>query len=197
MNKELIETNNNHGAVLDENGNVNLIKKENDSCQFEEILSKENDLENLKSQLEDHQHDLNWNEIKTGLAKIYNFLAIAVAIIPFVFSPISLPTLGVSLFFYSCIKVGSLCVWGTKRRRNREKQKLTSDIETKKLEISNLEKELTKAKEKAKYKVEKPTINQSKEENYRKESSLEFSIPIDNDNSKKNNKVKVLSLSKR
>lgn len=47
MNKDLIEINNNCGAVSDENGDIKIIKKDSEEKDFLEILTTENEIENI------------------------------------------------------------------------------------------------------------------------------------------------------
>lgn len=47
MNKDLIEINNNYGVVSDENGDIKIIKKDSEEIDFLEILTTENEIENI------------------------------------------------------------------------------------------------------------------------------------------------------
>lgn len=70
MNKDLIKIDDNHGYVSNDRGDINLVSKENDSHDFEEILSKENDLENLNSDLNNDEHELYSTKVKRTAAEI-------------------------------------------------------------------------------------------------------------------------------
>ncbi len=50
MNKELFQLNDNLGAVTNEKGNLRVVYKGNNNCEFKDILEKENELELLKNE---------------------------------------------------------------------------------------------------------------------------------------------------
>lgn len=52
MNKDLIMIDKNCNAVSDENGNIRIIKKDSDKINFLEILSTENEIENIALDIE-------------------------------------------------------------------------------------------------------------------------------------------------
>ena len=51
MNQSFIQINDNTAVVIDENKKIIIIKKDNDEYTFEEILKKENELEQMKYEL--------------------------------------------------------------------------------------------------------------------------------------------------
>ncbi len=191
MNQSLIKLNNNHGLVTDENGNISLISKENDSYDFKEILLKDNDLEELNLKLEMTKEQLDDNKTKTIAAKIMNTLVVGIVI----FLYINLHSIASSVILYLYFKALLILTFGTRIERNNNKMKLTTDIEKMELEIQTLEKELTKIKEKSKYKINDSTVKVStidEEKTY-----TEMSLPLDSCISKENSKIRVLKLSKR
>ena len=70
MNRNLVEYNDNHGASIDEYGNITMITKDKKDYNFEEILQKENKLELLNddmsiasTQYNDSKSILKWSRI--------------------------------------------------------------------------------------------------------------------------------------
>ncbi len=199
MNQHLIQINNNCGVVSDEDGNISLIKKENDLYDFEKTLLKENELETLELKLKNSKEALSDNNQNKIFGEIANagLIVLEVAIFASLHSILSIKMLiAVMAIAYMPFKGLISVICGTRIGRHFKKKKLTADIEKIELDISTLEKELKEIKEKSKYKVEYQTATNSNEETSTKEICHEISMPIDNI-SERNNKVRVLSLSKR
>ena len=51
MNEYLSQINDNYGIVSDENGEIKVVTKSENNCEFQDILLKENELENLNQEL--------------------------------------------------------------------------------------------------------------------------------------------------
>ena len=198
MNQKLVQINNNCGMVSDENGDINFIEKENDSYNFEEILLIENNLEELKSKLEDCKNKLFLNKQKTIYGNLANIFLIIMEILLLIFlhSIIPLGTLiALVIFSYILFKETLLLTYGTIGKKYKEKNKLIADIEKLELELPKLEKKLKEIKEKSKYKVSVSTVEETKT-NVEKIYS-EISLSMDRYTPKKRDMVKVLSLTKK
>ena len=73
MNQNLVQVNSNYGAVSDKKGNISIISKESGDYDFESILKKENELEdltfklnNFKNKLSDNKRNMIFGEITTA-----------------------------------------------------------------------------------------------------------------------------------
>ncbi len=202
MNQNLVEINNNCGIVSDENGNVSLIEKKNDTYNFEEILLKENQIENLKLKLEDYSKKLDQNKFDIIGGEIISTVLIATEIgLAIAFNSVLTLKELILLMTLSYLSVKGLFsfMYGTRIGRYIKKKKLTSEIEKIESEIPELEKELANIKEKSKYKVECSTINESNEKTLANEFDYNLSLPMAMNNyyaPKVTNKVRVLKLRK-
>ena len=191
MNQKLVEINNNYGIVSDENGNISFIEKENDSYNFEEILLKENNLDDLKSKLENYKNKLSDNKEKIIYDYITDACLIVLEIILFAFLHSTVPLnilIALIIGCYIIPKMVSSLLFGTRLGKHIQKKKLTTDIEMMELEINTIEKELTEIKEKSKYKVNDSTFDET--------IYPKISLSMDSYNVKQD-KVRVLSLSKK
>ena len=74
MNQDLIQANDNYGAVTDEFGNTTIITKENNNISFETILNKENEIENLNHILSIRKSELKRNSEKFQINLESNYL---------------------------------------------------------------------------------------------------------------------------
>lgn len=186
MNKNLVQMDDNSAFVSDENGNVSLVRSENDEVKLEDILNAENELE-----ASIYQHEL----VKFRLDEInMNFFfgeAINVAAVTFgsiiyyvgaIVSGAPSPGLLGGIIFYLMIKGLGIKAYGSRIGRHKKKKQLSVE----KLEIEGkiieLNKELENMKEKVSY--EKKSID-TVEYNY------ELPLAINNVN-----KVKVRKLVK-
>lgn len=194
-----MQINNNCGVVSDEDGNISIIKKENDLYDFEKILLKENELESLELKLKNSKKALSNNKQKMICGEIASVFLIMseVVLLASCLSAAPIKILIIAMAFYYVIgKLSISTYFGTRIGRYFKKKKLTAAIEKMELDILTLKKELMEIKEKSKYKVEYQTATKSNEKNFTEEICHEVSMPIDNI-SKRNNKVRILSLSKR
>ena len=64
MYKDLIMIDKNCSAVSDENGNIRIIKKDSDNINFLEILSTENEIENIALDIEKYKKEISILEHK-------------------------------------------------------------------------------------------------------------------------------------
>lgn len=200
MNQNLIQLNNNCGMASDENGNLSLIGKESDSYDFEEILLKENDLENLNLRLQKSKEKLSDTKQNMIFGEIANvgLIGAEVFIYAFLHSAIPLELLiPIMAITYVPFKCFVSLMYGTRIGRHIKKKRLTTDIEKMKLELPTLEKELMEIKEKSKYKVNVSIVDETKTEIPVEEIRSEMSLPMDSYISEEHTKVRVLSLSKR
>lgn len=213
MNQNLMQINNNCGVVSDEDGNISVIKKENDLYDFEKILLKENELETLELKLKNSKKELSDNKWIMKHDAILSVLLIVIEIVMFALGYSLYPLkklIATTAISYLHIKVifsiaAGLAYWFDKKTfsiaactkigRYFKKKKLTAAIEKMELNIITLKKELEEIKEKSKYKVEYQTATKSNEKTVSEEIYHEVSMPIDNI-SKRNNKVRILSLAK-
>ena len=198
MKKKLVQISNACGIVSDENGDISFIEKESDSYNFEEILLKENNLEELKSKLEDCKNKLSLNKQNIIGGNVGSIILITMEIALFTFLHSALPLgilIAVGTLSYIPFKGMLLLMCGTRIGRYKEKNKLIADIEKLESELPELEKELTEIKEKSKYKVRASTVNETKpsvEEIY-----PEISLSMDSYAPEKHDTIKVLSLRKK
>ena len=202
MNQNLVEINNNCGIVSDENGNVSLIEKKNDTYNFEEILLKENQIENLKLKLEIFKENLERNKKNIIYGEIINIVLLALEIGMAIFMSSALVLKDLILLMaatYLPFKLINILMHGTRIERHIKKKKLTTKIEEIELELPTLEKELVNIKEQSKYKVECSTINETNDKTFTDEYERYLKLPITINKyytPKVNNKVRVLKLRK-
>ena len=160
MNKNLVQISNNFGVVSDENGEIKVVTKSETNCEFQNILLKENELENLNQELISAKRKLTENKANTIFAELGNLVIIGGGI----FLSIELfPVVSTQLLIYQLIgtyailKSIILAMYGTRIGRYKKNKKLKSSIETLEENSVQLEAELKNLKEKAKYRVESDT----------------------------------------
>ena len=198
MKQKLVQINDNYGIVADENGNINFIEKGNDSYNFEEILLKENNLEELKLKLEDCKNKLSLNKQNIIEGNVLSIIIIVAKIALFTFLHSTLPLgilIAVGTLSYIPFKGMLLLMCGTRIGRYKEKNKLIADIEKLESELPELEKELTKIKEKSKYKVNVSTFDETK--TFVEDSLSKTPLSMDSYIPNKNGNIRVLSLTKK
>ena len=200
MNQRLVQVNNNYGAVSDEKGNISIISKESGDYDFESILKKENELEdltfklnNFKNKLSDNKRNMIFGEITTA------FILCGELVLFFIFNPvISIETLiAVMSIFYLTTKSLNLGTYGTRIGRYMKKRKLTSTIEEIETNIPKLEKELQSMKEKTKYKINYSTLTETESKTSVVDAYQELSVYMEHNINEETAKVKVLSLRKK
>ena len=160
MNEYLSQISDNYGIVSDENGEIKVVTKSETNCEFQDILLKENELENLNQELITAKEELTENKANTIFGELGNIVIIGGGIF-----------LGIELFpatstqllinmlmgFYVISKSILLAMCGTRMGRYKKNKKLKSSIEFLEENSVQLEVELKNLKEKAKYRVESDT----------------------------------------
>lgn len=160
MNEYLSQISDNYGIVSDEFGEIKVVTKSENNCEFQDILLKENELENLNQELIAAKEKLIDNKERTingelcNLVIIVGLIMLAIAIFPVV-STQSLICMLIGT--YAIIKSISLALYGTRIGRYKKNKKLKSTIESLEENSVQLEAELKNLKEKAKYRVESDT----------------------------------------
>lgn len=155
MNKNLLQINDNIGAVSDENGDIKVVSKESNDCDFEEILELENDLNYLqrrRKMCNKHLREVKRRDIWGAICSGF-IIAGEVILCTALYSSLPKGVLVVAMgTFYGFAKVVSINICGTYVGRNFQKKSLTEDISRLEEKIPETEKELEKMKEKVKFK---------------------------------------------
>lgn len=155
MNRNLIKVNDNYCAVSDENGNVRVVRKENNEASFEDILKKENNLSTLSTRLGDDKEKLAVNKHNIIMGEVCNLSIYGGMVALYYGSKDKLTPVGVVLLigsFYGTFKLCARFVTGGFRlEKRKERKELKADIETLEKQIPELEQELKESKENAKY----------------------------------------------
>lgn len=160
MNEYLSQISDNYGIVSDENGEIKVVTKSETNCKFQDILLKENELENLTQELIAAKEKLIDNKERTingelcNLVIIVGLIMLAIAIFPVVSTQLLIYLL---TGFYAVFKAITTAICGTRIGRYRKNKKLKSTIESLEKNSVQLEAELKNLKEKAKYRVESDT----------------------------------------
>ena len=154
MNKNLVQINDNYGIVSDEQGNINIVTKENAGYELKDILKKENELEktsiNLKKEKEALQHNKThaiYREIITVFT-IISEIFLYIELRPLVHIKGLLTLLGALYVFGKICNIG-LC--GTRIGGYFQKKRLKKSINDLEDKLPKLKYELAAIKEKAKY----------------------------------------------
>lgn len=192
MNEYLSQISDNYGIVSDENGEIKVVTKSETNCEFQDILLKENELENLNLELIAAKRELTENKANTIFGELGNLVIIGGGIFLGIelFPAISTQLLIYKLIgFYVIFKSILLAMCGTRIGRYKKNKKLKSSIETLEENSLQLEVELKNLKEKAKYKVESDTKNYCVESNFTKNTSEVLNVDLD--------KVKVMKLTRK
>ena len=155
MNEYLSQISENYGIVSDEFGEIKVVTKSETNCKFQDILLKENELENLNQELITAKSELTENKANTIFGELGNLVIIlSIELFPVV-STQSLICMLIGT--YAIIKSISLALYGTRIGRYKKNKKLKSTIESLEENSVQLEAELKNLKEKAKYRVESDT----------------------------------------
>lgn len=200
MNKNLVQISNNFGVVSDENGEIKVVTKSETNCEFQNILLKENELENLNQELISAKRKLTENKANTLFGELGNLVIIGGGI----FLSIELfPVVSTQLLIYQLIgtyailKSIILAMYGTRIGRYKKNKKLKSSIETLEENSVQLEAELKKMKEKAKYSASCTEDKDLNPESYVLSAYHNSTLYSENNVNEKKPKVKVLSLTKK
>lgn len=160
MNEYLSQISDNYGIVSDEFGEIKVVTKSETNCKFQDILLKENELENLNQELITAKSELTENKANTIFAELGNLVIIGGGIFLSIelFPVVSTQSLIYMLIgTYAIIKSISLVMYGTRIGRYKKNKKLKSTIESLEENSVQLEAELKNLKEKSKYRVESDT----------------------------------------
>ena len=160
MNEYLSQISDNYGIVSDENGEIKVVTKSETNCEFQDILLKENELENLNQELITAKEELIENKANTIFGELGNLVIIGggiflgIELFPATSTQLLIHTL---IGMYAITKTILLAMCGTRIGRYKKNKKLKSSIESLEENSVQLEAELKNLKEKAKYKVESDT----------------------------------------
>lgn len=192
MKQNLAELQNNYSDKIE---NDILISKENNDHDFKVIPSKEKEIENLKLKLEKAKRNIYIIEQENISVASSNtiILLLTITLITILCSFEMSVTLKIFLptFFYLITKIGLLCEFGTRKHRNLKLNELINTINELEKKILKMDCELQLMKEKTNFVSLYTTSDKTKYHNF----SCDF--PIDNENCINQNKVKVLSLTKK
>lgn len=195
MNQKLIQINDNYGVTIDENGNTKMVSKESNDYEFQDILTKENELEDLNLKLDNAKNKLPLNKLNIILSTVINVFLLAVCTylllnivsLKFLITTIAvscIPTEAFSLLAFGGI-VGN-CI----KRKNLKK--IIKDLEE---QVPKVEKKLSNIKEKSRY------VTDVKADEDKLEKSIPttyYNLPIysENKTNEKHAKIKVLNLTR-
>lgn len=200
MNKNLVQISNNCGVVSDENGNVKILNKENEDYCFQDILTTENELESLKSELNDTKQKLHLNKRNIKEGEIFNSLIIIIEIISYIVGVSIFPTLGLvgmMAMFYIVGKIYCLVGYGSRVGKYIQKKKLNKTLNDLEEKIPQVEKKLNTMIEKAKYTVSCTEDKDLNPEDYVLTTYHNSTLYPENNVNEKKTKIKVLSLTKK
>lgn len=76
MNEYLSQISDNYGIVSDEFGEIKVVTKSETNCKFQDILLKENELENLNQELITAKSELTENKANTIFGELGNLVII-------------------------------------------------------------------------------------------------------------------------
>ena len=201
MNKELVKLSDNLGAVTDENGDIKIVEINQAENSLEDILLKENEIENIQNTIYSLHVDLKVKNICKLLAIIFGLIFI------FVELPISICLIleETNYLFLALLKIPAFIVEGilpftfvgnpitfTKNLKILE-EKIITTIE--KLEIKQKELEDLKKLSEFKKKDESLDIINSKKDEIKSTKKIEMTSAYSlNNNSFPREKVRVLRL---
>ena len=200
MNQNLVQINDNYGAVSDENGSIKVISKENSDCELKDILAKENELEDLSLKLNTAKKELFSNKIDTIFGEILNTVIISGEIVLYFTLNSILPTailITVMTLFYIPTKGVNLVSGGSRIGRHIKRKKLNATIRDLDEKIPQLEKILTDMKTKTKYNVEYTTISNPKSTIHISNAYGDLSMYMNSCVNEEPKEIKVLSLTRK
>ena len=130
MNRNLVEINENCGAVIDEYGNVRAVSKSNNEYELDEILKKEDEIEINAARLEDARREYEAVKAKIVSARFANSISFGGAVFVGLVTlggPVSASLLMIG-FIYGMGKSYSLMEYGTRKGRKEKKERLEKEI---------------------------------------------------------------------
>lgn len=156
MNENFIELNDNFGIVSDDMGNLDFISKRTNEYSFEDILSKENEIEDLNDKLLQVKHELFYNkEAKLKAATMCNFASIIPGVSCLIVAlstkiPLQTIVLGPAIAFVG-FQITKFAIIGRKSKFKEKISKLNTLANNLETNLNTLEKELEDMKTKVDY----------------------------------------------
>ena len=155
MNKESIKLDNNTYAVINELGSTRIVStiNSNDQKTMKKILLKENDIEELENKLKKYKKQINSIKLDSISANMLEMFPIPIFILLIIiikpatindFLPIGIT----GIFTLPTIKLFSIGMFNTRKKRKKLKQEAEYEIPNLEQIIENTKKELEKIKEK-------------------------------------------------
>ena len=195
MNQKLIQINDNYGVTIDENGNTKMVSKESNDCDFQDILIKENELEDLNLKLDNAKSKLSLNKLNIILSTMINVLLIA-GCTYLLLNVVSLKLL-ITAIAVSCIpaETFSLLTFGSIIGNCIKRKNLKKTIKDLEEQVPKVEKELSNIKEKSRYVTDVKADEDKLEKNI---PTTYYNLPIysENKTNEKHAKIKVLNLTR-
>ena len=154
MNKESIKLDNNTYAVINETGDTRIVStiNSNDEETIKKILQKENNIEELENKLKKYKKQINSIKLDTISANMLEMFPIPILILLIIiikpatindFLPIGIT----GIFTLPTIKLFSIGMFNTRKKRKKLKQEAEYEIPNLEQIIENTKKELEKIKE--------------------------------------------------
>lgn len=156
MNENFIELNDNFGIVSDDMGNLDFISKRTNEYSFEDILSKENEIEDLDDKLLQVKHELFYNkEAKLKAATMCNFASIIPGVSCLIVAlstkiPLQTIVLGPAIAFVG-FQIFKFTIIGRKSKFKEKINKLNTLANNLETNLDTLKKELDDMKTKVDY----------------------------------------------
>lgn len=156
MNENFIELNDNFGIVSDDMGNLDFISKRTNEYSFEDILSKENEIEDLDDKLLQVKHELFYNkEAKLKAATMCNFASIIPGVSCLIVAlstkiPLQTIVLGPAIAFVG-FQIFKFAIIGRKSKFKEKISKLNTLANNLETNLDTLKKELDDMKTKVDY----------------------------------------------
>ena len=192
MNEKFIELNDNFGIVSDDMGNLDFISKRTNEYSFEDILLKENEIEDSKILLSTLNNELDRKKFQLKYGKKFTLFYLVPFLIPimsYLTGALNLSSIIFAFMLLESLFVGlKITFFGKKSNVINRINFLSVDINKAENIIKELEKELSTIKEKVEYKNNFNSLIASNNNEY----SYNYNEIIEPDNSKKNIKVKTL-----
>lgn len=160
MNVNAIKIDETKCAVIDEKGNIKIVSLDSNE-QLEKLLLKENELENVNTDIEKCKKDIEKNKNNNTNAKVRNVLAYIIDILLFIisFSVIPLPILlGALCIIHALMKYTVIKDHGTRSSRKMKKETLNKKLKLLEDQIPVLEKQISELKNNYNY----VTLNETK-----------------------------------
>lgn len=148
MNVNAIKIDETRCAVINEQGNIKIVKIDSNE-QLEKLLLKENELEKVYTDIEKCKKDIEENNNNNINAKVRNVLACVIDILLFIisFSVIPLPILlGTLCIIHALMKYIVIKNHGTRSSRKRKKNTLNQKLKLLEDQIPVLEKQISEIK---------------------------------------------------